>query len=364
MYSNRIKALLNEMKLANITNLLISDPASIAYLIAYHTSPGERLLLLTLDEEGRLRLYLNKLFPAFETEELLKMVEIIYYGDGEPVLSSIASQLLAGKTGIDKNWPSHFLLDLMTFSHDLEPVQGSILIDQLRSVKSDDEQATMQIASSKNDQAMEELFKLIPLGLPESQMVDELSKLYMALDCDGFSFDPIIAYGPNGADPHHETNHDQPKMGDSVVIDIGSFYQGYASDMTRTVFYGQPSEESLHIYQTVRLANEAAIAMIKPGVTFSEIDLTARKIIEDAGYGPFFTHRLGHSIGREVHEAGDVSQHNLDEVQVGNVFSIEPGIYIPGKLGVRIEDLVIVTETGCQVLNHVTKEPLIFQPNN
>lgn len=364
MYLNRIKALLIEMKLANISNLLISDSASIAYLIAYHTSPGERLLLLTIDSEGHLTLYLNKLFPAFETEELLKKVEVIYYSDGEPVLSTIANQLHNGKTGIDKNWPSHFLLDLMSFTQNLEPVQGSVLIDQLRSVKTADEQTTMKIASAKNDQAMEGLFNLISLGLTEAQMVDELSKLYVSLECDDFSFEPIIAYGPNGADPHHETNHDQPKIGDSVVIDIGSYYQGYASDMTRTVFYGQPSEESLHIYQTVRSANEAAIAMIKPGVRFSEIDLTARKIIEDVGYGPFFTHRLGHSIGREVHEAGDVSQHNSDKVQVGNVFSIEPGIYIPGKLGVRIEDLVIVTETGCQVLNHVTKEPLIFQPNN
>lgn len=364
MYLNRIKTLLNEMNKENVANLLISDPTSIAYLVSYHTSPGERLLLLDVQQDGRLTLYLNQLFPAFETQELLEVVEVSYYSDGEPVLSKIAKCLKLGKTGIDKNWPSHFLLDLMQIVPDFQPVKGSYLIDQLRSIKTDDEQAAMRVASLKNDQAMEELFKLIPLGLPEDKMVAHLAGLYSALGCEGFSFEPIIAYGANGADPHHETNQDQPDLGESVVIDIGSFYQGYASDMTRTVFYGQPDDESLKIYHTVRLANEAAIAMIKPGVKFSEIDLTARNIIEEAGYGPHFTHRLGHSIGREVHEIGDVSQHNHDQVKVGNVFSIEPGIYIPGKIGVRIEDLVIVTENGCEVLNHVTKEPLIFQPNH
>lgn len=363
MYLNRIKTLLNEMTNENVANLLISDPASIDYLLAYHTSPGERLLLLDVKDDGRLTLYLNRLFPAFETQELLDGVEVSYYSDGEPVLSTIAEQLKEGKTGIDKNWPSHFLLDLMTLVPDFQPTQGSYLIDQLRSIKSPDEQNKMRLASSKNDQAMEELLTLIPLGLSEEKMVAHLAEIYANLACDGFSFEPIIAYGANGADPHHETNQDTPRLGDSVVIDIGSFYQGYASDMTRTVFFGQPDEEALHIYNTVRLANEAAIAMIKPGVKFSDIDLTARQIIEDAGYGPNFTHRLGHSIGREVHEVGDVSQHNHELVQVGNVFSIEPGIYIPGKIGVRIEDLVIVTQTGCEVLNNVTKEPLIIQPN-
>lgn len=363
MYSNRIKALLKEMRKDNVTDLLISDPASIAYLVAYQTSPGERLLLLHVQQEGQLMLYLNRLFPAFATQEIQELVAVRYYSDGEAVLSAIANELNKGQTGIDKNWPSHFLLDLMNLVPDFQPVQGSYLVDQLRSVKNEEEQAKMKVASSKNDQAMEELFKLIPLGIPEDRMVEHLATLYSTLDCDGFSFEPIIAYGPNGADPHHETNQDIPQLGDSVVIDIGSFYQGYASDMTRTVFYGEPDQESLRIYNTVRAANEAAIAMIKPGVKFSDIDLTARRLIEEAGYGPHFTHRLGHSIGREVHEIGDVSQHNHDKVQVGNVFSIEPGIYIPGKIGVRIEDLVIVTEDGCEVLNHVTKEPLIFQPN-
>lgn len=360
MYLNRLKTLQNKMAQDNVTNLLISDPASIAYLVSYQTSPGERLLLLEVQQDGQLTLYLNRLFPAFDTQELMDVVTISYYSDGEAVLSKLATHLKPGRTGIDKNWPSHFLLDLMALATDFHPIQGSYLVDQLRSVKTEVEQSTMRTASAKNDQAMEALFKLIPLGLTEDKMVAHLADIYATLDCEGFSFEPIIAYGANGADPHHEINQDQPKLGDSVVIDIGSFYQGYASDMTRTVFYGQPDEESLTIYQTVRQANEAAIAMIKPGVKFSDIDLTARRIIEDAGYGPSFTHRLGHSIGREVHEFGDVSQYNDDEVKVGNVFSIEPGIYIPGKIGVRIEDLVIVTETGCEVLNHVTKEPLIF----
>lgn len=364
MYHNRIKSLIFNMKKLGIKNLLVSDPISIDYLIDYYTAPGERLLLLNINQNGQLKLYLNRLFPAFDNQTLASLVEVYQYSDGEPVLNLVAEHLINGPTGIDKHWPSHFLLDLMSITDNLQPVKGSHLIDSLRSIKSLEEQTIMANASAKNDKAMDAMFKLIEQGLPEDKMVEHLAKIYVELDCDGFSFEPIIAYGANGADPHHETNQDQPQLGDSVVIDIGSFYQGYASDMTRTVFYGQPDEESLTIYNTVRAANEAAIAMIKPGVKFSEIDLTARRIIEKAGYGPNFTHRLGHSIGREVHEAGDVSQHNHDKVEVGNVFSIEPGIYIPGKIGVRIEDLVIVTESGCKVLNSVSKEPLIFQPKS
>ena len=221
----------------------------------------------------------------------------------------------------------------------------------------------MREASALNDQATLALINLVADGLPESEMVSELAGIYQRLGCQGFSFEPIIAYGANGADPHHETNDDRPQPGDSVVIDIGSSYKGYCSDMTRTVFYGEPDEESRRVYETVRQAQEAAIKAVRPGVTFASIDRAARQVIEEAGYGEYFTHRTGHFIGREVHEAGDVSEFNQAQAQVGQIFSIEPGIYLPGKVGVRIEDLVLVTETGCQVLNQVSKDLMVVEPH-
>ena len=140
---------------------------------------------------------------------------------------------------------------------------------------------------------------------------------------------------------------------------MGCKYHGYCSDMTRTVFYKEVSEEAKKVYQLVRKANEAAEAMIKPGVKLCDIDKTARDIISEAGYGKEFNHRLGHFIGRDVHEYGDVSVNFDLEVKEGMTFSIEPGVYLPGKFGVRVEDLVLVTKDGCQVLNSYSKDLIV-----
>ena len=361
MQAERLEALVQGLKAAGIAQQLVADPSSIAYLIGYETQPGERLLLLKVAADGRHQLYLNQLFP--QASGLADDIEIVTYRDGEPVISCLAQSLAPGKTGIDKVWPSHFLLELMAARQDLQPVNAAYLVDDLRAIKSPEEQELMREASALNDQATLALINLVADGLPESEMVSELAGIYQRLGCQGFSFEPIIAYGANGADPHHETNDDRPQPGDSVVIDIGSSYKGYCSDMTRTVFYGEPDEESRRVYETVRQAQEAAIKAVRPGVTFASIDRAARQVIEEAGYGEYFTHRTGHFIGREVHEARDVSEFNQAHAQVGQIFSIEPGIYLPGKVGVRIEDLVLVTETGCQVLNQVSKDLIVVEPH-
>ncbi|MGY4105716.1 M24 family metallopeptidase [Ignavigranum ruoffiae] len=360
MKDYRIQSLIQSMTDNQLDNLLISDPASIYYYTGYRNQPGERLYLLNISSAGQVQLYLNRLFP--QPQDLQSEIEVIWYSDGEPILAKLVEQLTGLKIGIDKYWPSHFLLELLALNPELHPLNGSVLVDQQRAIKSLDEQELMAKASELNDQAMEAIIHQVQYGFSELTMVNKLREIYQDLNMDGFSFEPIIAYGGNGADPHHETNQDQPEIGDAVVIDIGAFYQGYASDMTRTVFYGQPSQEHLEIYDIVRRANEAAIAQIRPGVSFADIDLTARNLIEQAGYGAYFTHRLGHFIGQETHEAGDVSQYNHDLIKAGQIFSVEPGIYLPDDIGVRIEDLILVTEDGCQVLNHVTKEPIIIQP--
>lgn len=363
MYLNRIQTLTKTLQQENIDNILVSDPASIRYLLGYETEPGERLLLLAVASNGKLSLYLNKLFPFYDIPvQLTDSIEVLAYSDGEPVIQTIAERLIEGNVGIDKLWPSHFLLDLMALQPHRQYQKGSYVVDDMRAIKSEQEQAIMKEASRLNDFAMEKIINQLHQGLNEKEMVQELSNIYVELECDGFSFEPIIAYGPNGADPHHLTSSDVPTIGQTVVIDIGSRWNGYCSDMTRTAFYGQPDELSLELYQIVRQANEAAIATVKPGVLFSEVDKAARQVIEKAGYGDYFTHRTGHFIGLEVHEAGDVSAHNHASLKVGQIFSIEPGLYLPGHLGIRIEDLVLVTEEGCDVLNHFTKDPLIIKP--
>ena len=163
-------------------------------------------------------------------------------------------------------------------------------------------------------------------------------------------------FGPsNAADPHHVADDTKLKEGDCILIDMGCILDGYCSDMTRVFFWKYGDEEYIKIHNIVREANEIAEGMIKPGVRFCDLDKAARDHISAAGYGDQFIHRLGHSIGIECHEPGDVGGANTDEIKPGMTFSIEPGVYLPGKFGVRIEDLIIVTPTGVEILNHVDK---------
>jgi len=263
---------------------------------------------------------------------------------------------------VEKNWPAHFLLGVM---NDLDvPLSqyalSSSVIDKVRAIKTDDEVEKMLEASHDNDLAMNQLIGLIPEKLTELEMTKRLEAIYHKLGNDGFSFDPIIAYGKNGADPHHMNDDSLVKPGDSIILDIGGIKNGYCSDMTRTVFYKEVSEKSREVYETVLEANKRAINLIKPGVRLCDIDAAARDYITSKGYGEYFTHRTGHFIGTEVHEAGDVSASNTNAVEEGMIFSIEPGIYLPGEVGVRIEDLVVVTKDGCKVLNEYPKELIII----
>ena len=191
--------------------------------------------------------------------------------------------------------------------------------------------------------------------MTEREIADQMLGLYRKHGCEGFSFPPIVSFGANAGDPHHEPDDTVLKRGDVVLFDIGGRRRNYCSDMTRTFFWGEPDEETARIYDIVRRANEAAEALIKPGVRLCELDAAARDLITEAGYGAYFNHRLGHFIGQTDHEKGDVSSANTAVARPGMIFSIEPGVYLPGEFGVRVEDLVLVTETGCEVLNRNDK---------
>lgn len=258
--------------------------------------------------------------------------------------------------GVDKNLPARFLLPLVDLHSATKYVLASKCVGQVRACKDTEERDLMRKASQINDHAMAEFAKNIHAGITEIQLTESMEKIYRSFGAEGYSFEPLVAFGKNAAEGHHAPDHTPLKDGDCIILDVGCKKDGYCSDMTRTFFFHSIPEHSKQIYNTVLKANEAAEAMIKPGVKFCEIDRTARSIIEKAGYGKEFTHRLGHSIGIEVHEVGDVSCANENEVQPGMTFSIEPGIYVEGEVGVRIEDLVLVTETGCEILNHYSKE--------
>ena len=182
----------------------------------------------------------------------------------------------------------------------------------------------------------------------------------LASGSEGLAFDPIVVSGPNTSKPHGVPGDRKLEYGDFVTMDFGAKVNGYCADMTRTVALGFVSEEMSRIYGIVLRAQEQAIGMTRAGVTGAEVDGTARKVIEDAGYGAYFGHGYGHSVGLEIHEAPNCSPANHEPLSAGVVCSAEPGIYLPGKFGVRIEDVVIVTEDGCEDITGSPKNLLII----
>ena len=354
MKISRVTKILSQMEESKIPQLIITSAESIFYLTGKMIHSGERLVALYLDVNGNHKFLVNKLFPI--NEDL--GVEIVWYDDIENPIDRLEKIVKQGEVlGVDKDLPSHFLIDLMGRNVIKAFVNSSPIIDRLRMIKDEEEIKIMKEASKINDAVMLKLWSNLKEGYSEKYYANLLAELYEEEGASGFSFPPIVATSPNGADPHHGTGKDKVKNGDSIVLDIGGVYKNYCSDMTRTVFIGkEPSKEHAHVYNIVKSANEKAISIIKEGVKFSDIDKAARNLITDAGYGQYFTHRTGHSIGIEVHDFGNVSSVNDEEVKAGMIFSVEPGIYLKDNIGVRIEDLVLVTKDGCEVLNTVTKE--------
>ena len=353
MNNDKFTKILSAMTHSGIPQLLISDPAVIYYLTGVSIQPGERMLVLVLRQDGNHRFFINDLFR--QTRDL--GAPITYYNDTQDGVALVARALIPGATvAVDKNWPARFLLRLQEL-HGGKCVNSSSIVDGVRAIKTPEEQEKMRIASRLNDQVMVRIIHALPEDHTETELADLLLQYYLDAGCSGYSFEPITAFAGNAADPHHVTDGSRGKRGDCVVLDIGGRKDDYCSDMTRTVFLGEVSDRQREIYEIVKEANLRGIAAAKPGARMCDVDKAARDYIAEKGFGKYFTHRTGHSIGLEVHEAGDVSAVNEAVIRPGQCFSVEPGIYIPEEgIGVRIEDLVLITEDGCEVLNHYPKD--------
>ena len=233
-------------------------------------------------------------------------------------------------------------------------------ISAFRAVKEDWELANMRKAQAIADQAFSEICTRIKPGMTEKELQAELIYCLYKNGGEGLSFDPIVVSGPNTSLPHGVATDRVIQKGDFITMDFGVLYNGYCSDMTRTVAVGYVTEEMEKVYNTVLQAQLAGIAATCAGVPGKEIDGAARKVIEDAGYGPYFGHGYGHSLGLEVHESPSPNPSNDKPMPAGAVTSAEPGIYLPGKFGVRIEDVVIITENGCENITFSPKNLIII----
>lgn len=343
MKEERVKRVLQELAQMKLSQMLLVDPMSIYYLTGVYVAPFERFYGLYLRADGKRVFFLNKLFAVPEDVG----IEKVWYSDTDAVIDMVAKYLdTESPLGVDKDLRAEFLLPLMQKMTSGAVINASLAVDLTRGVKDLEEQEKMRVSSAINDAAMERFRGLIHEGVTEREVAEQMLSIYRELGADGFSFEPLVAFGVNAADPHHAPDDTVVKPGDAVLFDVGCIKDGYCSDMTRTFYFQEVKKAHQMIYDIVRKANEKAIAKVRPGVPLCELDKTARDVITEAGYGPYFTHRLGHFIGLSEHEYGDVSSTNTRKAKAGMIFSIEPGIYLAGDTGVRIEDLVLVTENG------------------
>lgn len=241
-----------------------------------------------------------------------------------------------------------------------ELIPAQALLDGLRSSKDAQEQISMREAQSITDAAFTEILNVIHPGMTESEIAARLVYEMLRRGARRVSFDPIVAAGANGSMPHAIPGATVIKPGMFVTMDFGCVFEGYCSDMTRTVAVGQPSEEMERVYHTVLQAQKAGIAAARAGVTGSRVDGAARRVIQDAGYGNYFSHSFGHSLGLQIHESPNLSASNHALLPVGAVVSAEPGIYLPGQFGVRIEDVLILKENGCENITRSPKELIVL----
>ena len=237
---------------------------------------------------------------------------------------------------------------------------ASSLMTELRGSKDEEELSCMTAAQRIAEGALEQILKEIRPGMTEKEIAARLNYLMVSAGAEKTSFDTIVASGPNGSMPHAVPGMRKVREGDFITMDFGCVYKGYCSDMTRTVALGRPSDEMRNVYDIVLQAQLAGIAAARAGVTGAAIDGAARKVIQDAGYGSCFGHSFGHSLGIDIHEAPNAAPGNDKPMPDGAVISAEPGIYLPGRFGVRIEDVMILRPDGAQVITKAPKALLVL----
>lgn len=360
MIKNRLNKVIIEMKKRRLSQIIISSPSSIFYLTGNWFISGERMLVLLIKSNGEHRLFINKVFKI--NKDLKLNLDIEYYDDYDNPIEILAKFInKKEKLGVDKRWPSKFLLSLMEVKG-ASAYETSFIIEYLRMVKDKEEIELMKKSFRRNDKTMKEFLENIKEGMTEIDCVKLLKKLYSRNGIDRLSFSPIVAFSSNSSELRHIPNNSILKKGDNILIDIGGVYKSYCSDMTRTVFFKkEPYKKYKKIYNVLKSVNEKAISMIKPGIRFCDIDNFIIKYISDKGYGDYIANKSGHCIGISCHDFGDVSKLNTLKLKAGMIFSIEPGIYLENDIGIRIEDLVLVTGNGSERLNKLSKELTVIK---
>lgn len=367
IYEKRLKYARIMMAEQGISFLILTPSNDLHYLTGYHHAVTDRLTALVLTEKDAFFLY-----PVLEQNylsEICQQLEPVSWSEGDDAFkilytlldTSIGHAALGGHplTGaVGHTTKSGWLLQLLHQYPNVSWCDGNKILEPLRCIKTSEE---LSIIKKAQEMAELALMKLLQSGL-EGKSTEQISKELIDLRIrEGFDSvgSGLIACGPDSASPHPILSKKRIARGDTVMFDIGGTYKGYHADMTRTCAVGYASEHFKEVYAIVLSAHMSAYHAAIPGISCDAVDQAARKVITDAGYGSFFTHRLGHGIGLDVHEPPFAASGNLSLLETGHVLSVEPGIYLPGEFGIRIEDLIVITADGASSLNRMTKELLI-----
>jgi len=357
-FAARMRRVAADAEHAGLDGLLVTPGPELVWLTGYRpTAITERptVLVLTPDKEPTLRVpTLGR--PDAEGAVGAASLAIVDWADGEDPFARAAAYLPEGATmGIsDSAWAMHLLglQDAVAGSSYRSLTQS---LPMLRAVKDANELARLEAAGAAADATYEQILGVRFAGRKETDVAADLARLLREFGHEQVDF-TVVGSGPNGANPHHEAGDRTIEVGDAVVLDFGGLMHGYGSDTSRTVCVGEPSAQVREVHEIVRQAQQAGVEAVRPGVACQEIDRAARKVITDAGYGEQFIHRTGHGIGTTTHEPPYMIEGEEQPLVPGMCFSVEPGIYLAGEFGVRIEDIVTVTDSGGRRFNNTERD--------
>ena len=352
--NKRVQAFLDKMQEKELDGIIINNLKNVYYLTGFWGSNGtvfisrDRQVLVT---DARYIIAAKQEVTGFE---------IFAERDELATIAKIAKDMGLSHIGFEDEISVSYYHRMQTAFEGLELVPQTQFVEALRMIKDETEIATIRKACSISDQAFHDALDFIKPGKTEIEIANFLDFRMRELGAAGLSFDTILASGINSSKPHAHPMHKPVELGEAITMDFGCLYDHYVSDMTRTIYLGHVSDEQAEIYHTVLKANQALIDQAKNGLGFRDFDKIPRDIIVEAGYGEYFTHGSGHGSGLDIHEEPYFSQNSKEVIKSGMVLTDEPGIYIEGKYGVRIEDDILITDTGCELLTLAPKELIVI----
>lgn len=365
-YAQRIARIQEELRKSGLGAAVLAPTDQMRYLSGWCEDGHERLIALLVPTVGEPAFVVPEMNAAQARENPAGIPIVLGWKDSTGwhgiVKETLESWRLNG-TGlaIDDELDAVHLLDLQRLLPGAPCVAAGDVMARLREIKSTDEIVAMTRSAAVTDAVYEETLDCLRAGMTEVELQEAIAAAYKRRGT--WPEFALVCFGPNSALPHHHTGESRLNLGDVVIMDIGCKIDDYASDITRTVAFGEPDPEARAVYEVVSRAHNAAFSAIRPGVTCEEVDAAARTVIEQAGYGDRFIHRTGHGIGLSTHEPPYIVEGNRQQLKTGMCFSDEPGVYLPGRFGVRIENIVTVTPDGARSLNAAAPGSLLVVPS-